>query len=392
MQTVSIVHPSVNRAGGAERYLLELIKVLQNRGHEIALYTLDRTDWERLREVQGLEVKPDQEFYLQETLLEPSNIFGWIRATLRYIWLLTRAREETELSINNYGETLPIISDISIVHAVPLIAKDGNPYNVPLWEYMRPVYEYIHNRLRAKTSRCIITNSRYNREKIRSQYNADVYVVNPPVATASYYGEQKDGRILTIARISPNKNLQEITKIANRSYRNRFIIAGKTEPHSEKVLKVLREMRNVEVHINPRREQLIELMQRSSIFLSTQRDEVFGIAVVEAMSMGCIPLVYRDGGPWSDILEETEGVCGYAYESDREAAEKIEHILGDSEQRNTLRDNSVQRSKTFTPEIFEEKITKIIENTEPTRAEDTFTRLYKARMRLKAIRVPGLRG
>jgi glycosyltransferase involved in cell wall biosynthesis len=169
--------------------------------------------------------------------------------------VLVRTREETELSINNYGETLPIISDISIVHAVPLIAKNGNPYNIPLWDYTSPVYEYIHDRLADKTSRCIITNPRYNMEKIQPYYEASVYVVNPPVATTTYFEEQKNGRILTVARISPNKNLQQITKIANRTHRNKFIIAGKTEQNSEKVLRVLREMRNIDVraHILSRR-------------------------------------------------------------------------------------------------------------------------------------------
>ena len=381
----------MNRAGGAERYLLELMRVLQNGGNDVALYTIDKTDWGRLSEIQGLETSPDHEYFLQEKTLEPGNIFSWIKVTLNYLWILTRAREETELSINNYGEVLPIISDISIVHAVPLIAKSGNPYNIPLWDYIRHVYEYIHGRLADKTSRCIITNSRYNLERIKPHYEASIHVVNPPVAISTYIEGQKDGGILTIARISPNKNLQHVTKIANRTHRNRFVIAGKTEPNSERVLRVLREMRNIEVYINPLRASLMELMERSSILLSTQQDEAFGMATVEAMSMGCIPLVYRGGGPWTDILDETEGVYGYAYESEDEATEKIDLILGDDEHRNELRDNCVQRSKIFSPDLFEEKIIRVIEGVQPVRVEDFFTKLYKARMRLKAIRVSLLR-
>lgn len=35
--------------------------------------------------------------------------------------------------------------------------------------------------------------------------------------------------------------------------------------------------------------------------------EAFGIAIVEAMSLGCVPVVLRAGGPWHDILGDTQG-------------------------------------------------------------------------------------
>jgi glycosyltransferase involved in cell wall biosynthesis len=236
LKTASIVHPSLNRAGGAERYLLELVNVLRKAGYIVCLYTVDKTDWEKLEEIQGLETRPDKELYRQEKRLEPSNLFSWIKAASIYTWLLVRGREESDLSINNYGEVLPIISDISIVHAVPVIAKNGNAYNFPLWDVLHPIFRYLHGSLTKKTSKIIITNSRYNEKKVNQHYHTETKVVNPPIATASYYGEKKNGRILSIARISPNKNLQTITQIANRSHRNRFIIAGKTSQNSEKIL------------------------------------------------------------------------------------------------------------------------------------------------------------
>jgi glycosyltransferase involved in cell wall biosynthesis len=236
LMTASIVHPSLNRAGGAERYLLELVNVLQKAGYSVCLYTVDKTDWEKLGEIQGISTRPDKEPYRQEKRLEPSNLVSWIKAASIYTWILVRAREESDLSINNYGEVLPIISDISIVHAVPVIAKNGNAYNIPLWDVLQPIFRYLHGALTKKTSKIIITNSRYNEKKVNEHYHTETKVVNPPIATASYYGEKKNGRILSIARISPNKNLQTITQIANRSHRNRFIIAGKTSQNSEKIL------------------------------------------------------------------------------------------------------------------------------------------------------------
>jgi alpha-1,2-mannosyltransferase len=378
--------------GGAERYLLKLVKALQSRGYTVSLYTVDRTDWDKVSEVQGINTRPDIEYYTQKKELELGNIFTWIKAGIIYLWLLIRAREETDLSINNYGEILPIISDISIIHAVPLVEKNGNTYNIPLWELIQPIFGFIHGTLAKKTSKLIITNSKYNKELIQKHYKAEIVVINPPIETPRYYGEQKNGRILSVARISPNKNLQAITEIANRSYRNRFIVAGKTDQNSEKVLRVLREMRNIDVYINPQRESLLELMKRSSVLLSTQQDEAFGMVVVESMGVGCIPVVYRGGGPWTDIMDENEEVIGFSYGSTLEAQERIEQILGDGELRSQMRENCVKRSMEFNTEIFEEKITTTIEGYQPLCQEDNYAKIYRLIKKVENIRVPVLRG
>jgi glycosyltransferase involved in cell wall biosynthesis len=112
---------------------------------------------------------------------------------------------------------------------------------------------------------------------------------------------------------------------------------------------------------------------------------------VEAMSMGCIPVVYRDGGPWTDILGETEGVYGYAYENAVEAAERIEEILGDGELRASLRENSIQRSKEFDSEKFGSRILKIIETTQHSNDEDWLTKVYKGIRKIGEIKALSLR-
>ena len=110
-----------------------------------------------------------------ELLVEKTqgNVFTWTQTTLVFLWLLIMAREETSLSVNNYSEILPIISGISIVHAVSLAEKDGGAYNIPFWELVKPLYGSTHSALAAKTSGLIITNSRYNKELIQKRYNAE---------------------------------------------------------------------------------------------------------------------------------------------------------------------------------------------------------------------------
>jgi glycosyltransferase involved in cell wall biosynthesis len=105
-------------------------------------------------------------------------------------------------------------------------------------------------------------------------------------------------------------------------------------------------------------------MAESSIYFSTQTKETFGMAIVEAMSAGCVPLVYRNGGPWYDILGGKEGV-GLAYDTVEEASRKIRHVMGDEVLRETLRRRSMERSKVFSVDRFRGKMRSILESMEP---------------------------
>lgn len=42
---VIVVHPSLNRLGGAEKACVRMIEALIDAGHEVTLYTVDKTHW-----------------------------------------------------------------------------------------------------------------------------------------------------------------------------------------------------------------------------------------------------------------------------------------------------------------------------------------------------------
>ena len=167
---ISIVHPSLNRAGGAERYCLEMLDTLVKNGYEVSLYTIDNTDWEMIQRIHNLSTRTRREEYLQSNPVEPDGIISWIRTALAYTWLLIRATEETDICINNYGEIMPFFAQVSVIHSVPMSSITENSYRIPLWGFMRRAYLTIFQYLEEKHgSNMIITNSRYNAEKINDR-------------------------------------------------------------------------------------------------------------------------------------------------------------------------------------------------------------------------------
>ena len=57
LRKVSLVHPSLNRMGGAEKILIETIRLLNEEGYETTLYTIDRVNWGLLESKWGVKTR-----------------------------------------------------------------------------------------------------------------------------------------------------------------------------------------------------------------------------------------------------------------------------------------------------------------------------------------------
>jgi hypothetical protein len=80
--------------GGAEKILLEIIDLLNGDGHETVLYTLDRTDWGRLKEKWGMETVPSVEHYYRKEQTSPGTTIDWTYSAGLYLWMLWRVQQE----------------------------------------------------------------------------------------------------------------------------------------------------------------------------------------------------------------------------------------------------------------------------------------------------------
>lgn len=350
--------------GGAEKILLEIIDMLNADGHETVLYTLDRTDWGRLKEKWGTETVPSVEHYYMKGQTSPGNALDWTYSAGLYLWMLWRAQQEGGITLNNYGEVFPFISDISYVHGHPLFSGEGNnQYGLPLWPYSKWLYMGLYRGLSESLSGVIIANSSYTSKIIGDATGKSPEVVYPFVeqVRAKMY---KTGNVLTISRINHGKNLDMLFDVASRIRGIRFIIAGTASPNALDLVREISRARRFRFHLNPSKGDIHELMAESSVYFSTQPNETFGMAIVEAMSAGCVPLVYRDGGPWHDILEGKEGV-GLSYETVEEASRKIKQVMEDEALRETLRKRSMERSKVFSVGRFRGRMRSILESMEP---------------------------
>jgi glycosyltransferase involved in cell wall biosynthesis len=375
---ISLVHPSLNVYGGAEITCLEMIRAIKESDHYVSLFTIDKVDWGLLRKHLGNYPIPDEQFYLNKEYLELKNtLMKWCLLTYSYLNILLRAKKRGTLTVNNYGEVFPFIADISFIHAIPLFStyrhNRYNPYKIPFWRITSKLYYLLFVILRKLLNQSrVITNSKFNALVIIEKTSFPPVIIYPPVKFPIFTAmvHEKENMVLTVSRMQPMKNLSIVPVIAGKIRgKCRFVLMGGADRHSEAALTKISECaeklgvtRMVETVLNPNRAFIDRAFSKASVYLSTQPTEAFGIAVVEAMARGCVPIVPRNGGPWFDILDEDQGRYGFAYRCPGEAARMIEVVLSNDELRNGVAKRAQERALSYDSKRFRKEFVRLLEN------------------------------
>lgn len=378
--SLNLVHPSLNRVGGAERVYVSLIETFKEEGYFVTLYTIDKVKWNLVERTFGEVRKPDKEIYLHTEIPDlRSSFLNWSFLTICFLRLMISSkRDKQSISLNNYGEVFPIMCDLCYINSVPLFSiyrnSKMNPFRLPLWPITSRIYYLFYIALKSVFKQStIVTNSRFNSETIKEHTKKPPVIVHPPVKISNQADteDDKENTVLTISRITRMKRLEVIPKIARevKTPDCRFVLMGKTTDTSDAVLKDIYDLirkydlqQKISIIRDPDRSLVRQAVTRSSIYLSTQPSEAFGMAVVEAMASGCIPLVPKSGGPWIDILDRRQGQQGFAYTSVREAAGWIDLILSDRELERGLSLRAKERAAAFDELNFHRKFLNVVRN------------------------------
>ena len=376
---VVLVHPSLNSCGGAERVCLAFAEGLLEAGHEVAIATVDKIDWGLLRKVFGRERLPVEEYYLFVRLPRENAVFRGFFTVSCYLFLLflVRCGRRFDLMIGTSGELVDSVSDIVYVNALPLrlihrysgIHVEKGVY----WRCFSRLYDLFLRVLgRVRGARLILTNSRFNREVIRRELGLNALILYPPVNVDEFralvYSSNREDLVVTVSRFRPGKVLEVVPRVARLVKDAKFLIVGSKSEGYEEVVEALRRIigelgvdDRVELRIGGSRSEVLEALGRARVYLHTQPYEAFGIAVVEAMAAGCVPVVPEVGGPWSDLLAERQGLYGYSYRNVEEAAREVKAVIKDRNLWEKISERAVKRAEKFDAVVFREKVVHLID-------------------------------
>jgi glycosyltransferase involved in cell wall biosynthesis len=175
---------------------------------------------------------------------------------------------------------------------------------------------FISNNIDYMKQATIIANSNYTSNAIKKVWNIDSTVIYPPCPQYSFPLEDKikkieqDTELMTVCslgRFVPEKEYDTILQIAKQRPQLKFELIGGVAEDKISYLNNLKNKapKNVTFHVNATENQKIEILKRSKILIHSFKGEHFGIALIEAMSAGLIPISHNSGAAKEDnIVDE----------------------------------------------------------------------------------------
>jgi Glycosyltransferase len=367
---IALVHAFFDDAGGNERLALDMYRALRELGHEVDLYAahVNEGAW---RALTGDLREAPRPITIKEPLA--SRLAGRALA-LRSILATSGLVRGLKGSNLGYDVVLDTYSNVPMrwvsaayVHFPTALLLDFHRAHRRLGLHERLYYGLVGREARRLASRrtAVMTNSAWTAEHVTRAYGSQrIYVVHPPVniEELSTLGGDKGRIVLTVSGMYPEKNVLAIADVARLVPEAEFYLVGATGPASGPVVRELKRraegLNNFHLETDVPRKRIIELMSQASVYLHPPFAEHFGIAIAEAAAAGLVPVVYRDGGGWTDIASRIDEGLGYT--NIEEAAHIIRSLLNDPERLKALSVKAREVAKGFSYERFKERVNEVV--------------------------------
>ena len=363
MPSVVIIHNSLNALGGGERLALATIEALKETGWEVGLATVERTDWAKIASTWGRVVRPDREHILRI----PLRGFTIYKRLLTG-FLVPSLKKKYDVVINTHGDVMLTDADITYMHFPTFLIWDMSysKYERGFWRlYFTPYYLALRQLVKRHINSLLLTNSSYSRAAIMRTLKKRAIVVYPPVNVEKFIELEgkRENTVVSIGRFSWEKRYETVVELAKRLPTYQFYIIGSvSEKQSKKYYEKIREMierhelKNIELLPNAPDKKLLEILSSAKVYLHAMVHEHFGIAVVEGMAAGLVPVVHKSGGPWHDII--AKGKYGYGYNDEKEAERAIKLAISRYEDLSPI---VRRRAQFFDKEMYKRKIVCVVE-------------------------------
>ena len=348
---IGIFTPYLDSLGGGERYMLTIAEHL-SKDYHVDIFWNDEKIKEKAFERLSIDLKRvnfvDNIFYSKKNLLK-------------------------KLILSSKYDLIIFLSDGSIPTS---LAKRN------ILHFQRPFPQVkeknILNRIKLTRFQAVICNSYFTKKYIDQEYGVNSVVVYPPVEIKKFKHEKKSNLILSVGRFSQyfiNKKQREMViffkKLSFKLSGWRLCLVGglleQDKGYFNKVKKIAQGA-SVELLPNEPFESLKKYYSQAKIYWHAagfgEKEsenpagfEHFGIAPVEAMSAGCVPIVF-DGGGLSEIVNHEKD--GFLWKNEDDLIRYTLKIANNEDLRKKMSQKAIKKAKKFSKEKFCQRIESLI--------------------------------
>jgi glycosyltransferase involved in cell wall biosynthesis len=240
--------------------------------------------------------------------------------------------------------------------------------NVEAWKrFIFDFWVFIRRIINKKDSQKvekIISISKNVQDRVKKYLNRDSIIIYPPTETLKYYYKKSKGYWLSVNRLLFQKRVDIQMKAFSKIPDEKLIIVGSYEKakHFLKYAEYCNEMKpeNAEIKSWVNQEELIELYANCKGFITTSKDEDYGMNVVEAMASGKPVIAPNEGGYKETIINGKTGIL--IDDIDENKLKEAVKKLGEEIDKNPLKFKRAcqKQAKKFDTNVFIKKIKKEI--------------------------------
>ncbi len=342
MKKAAIYNPYLDTLGGGERYTLAFAKVLASHGYEVDL------EWKDKNILESISKRFDMD-------LNSINVIPDIKKGDGY-----------DLCFWVSDGSIPLMhARNNILHfQVPFHGVNGKS---------------LMNKMKLFRINKVVCNSEFTKNVIDKEFGIKSIVIAPPVDENIFKPKRKENIILYVGRFSKILQSKRQDVLIN-SFKKMFdsgikdwklVLAGGNEIGADEYLGELKNMSAgypIDIVESPDIDHLKELYGKSKIFWSAagfgsnevenpEKMEHWGITVVEAMSAGCVPVIFNGGG-YKEIVRDD--IDGFLWKTEEDLIIKTKILMGNNKQLHSFELSSKKRAGNFSQDIFEKNIVSYI--------------------------------
>jgi len=224
----------------------------------------------------------------------------------------------------------------------------------------------------------LVCNSKYTQKYIIKYWKKNTELLYPPIQMNKNFFKSKKNIIVSFGRFDKRKKTLELVnayKNLSKSLKNwkYYIFIPKFEAKYqkedfEKFKKELEKFDNIIFFEGLGSQEIQKYLSISKIFWNLsglgedenknpQNIEHFGMVNTEAMSFGCIPIIFNGGGH-KEIIQN--GKNGFLVNNPNELIEKTLNLISNENLRKKMAENAFEKAKDFSFEKFREKFIRIL--------------------------------
>lgn len=212
------------------------------------------------------------------------------------------------------------------------------------------------NRKYVKSVGRIVCNSNNTKNRVEKYLKRNAKVINPPIDTKNYHYKKNGDFWLSVNRLISHKRIDMQMEVFRKMPDEKLVIVGSYEKsrHFEQYAKYVNKIKpdNVEIINWAEKEKLIDLYANCKGFITTSKDEDFGMNVVEAMASGKSVIAPNEGGYKETIINGKTGILIDEISSDK----IIEAIKIISKNPGKYKSACIKQANNFSTKIFIDKI------------------------------------